>query len=239
MPAPQAAVIAQLNARFRNGRPANALEAAGVLLRQFDNEEDYSAPWRGCPRGQKVREGAGNECAIYGGRFSSSIVNAAMVGAGGKGKIALFSQDSGVVFNPLGTQLNCIYAADGGTRKMPDDGCGPTSGFCPKTRSPHDGWCDGRPIFPDRVADALNGQGARPYNEAVVNTKYLDEHLPQAVEAFFFIAGARAYQRGKGEAAHAKFHAAYPTLAATEAPLLCLDPTDLERPFRSSDCLHH
>lgn len=233
-------MIGRLNARFTGGRVANSLELAGVLLRQFDNEEDSGAPWRGCPH-QLVREGAGNECAIFGGRFSSSIVNAAMATAAGKKKIILFSEESGIVYNPHATRLNCIYAADGGTRKMPKDGCGPEKGFCEPSRSAFDGWCDGRPIFPNRIQDALRGQqeGGRPYNEAVINTEYIETHLPQAVEAFFFVSGARPFSRQRGEDAHAKFHAAYPNLRSTDAPLLCLDPNDLERPFRSRDCYHH
>ena len=238
-PSPQAAIIAQLNARFVNGGISNDLEAAGVLIRQFDNEEDYSAPWRGCPDAHHVREGAGNECAIYGGRFSSSIVNAAIYA--GRTKMTLFSQESGIVYSPHATKLNCIYAADGGTRKMPTDGCGPLKGFCEPSRSAHDGWCDGRPIHPDRIADALRGQieGSRPYNEAVINTEYIETHLPHAVDAFFFVAGARSSLRRRAELAHAKFHAAYPNLLATDAPLLCLDMSDLVRPFRPSDCFHH
>ena len=41
-------------------------------------------------------------------------------------------------------------------------------------------------LFADLTSIKANLQiwlGARPYNEAVVNTKYLDEHLPQAVNA--------------------------------------------------------
>jgi hypothetical protein len=239
-PAPQAAIIAELNRRFREGHASNDLASAGVLLRQFDMTEDQTMPWRGCPN-HVAFEGAGNECAIYGGRFSASIVNApgSTSAKAELSKISLFSKDSGVVYNPQATKLNCIYAGDGGTRKLPDDGCGDRSWFCDPERSARDSWCDGRPIAPENMADALRGQTAGSYNEAVINTAHIDAHLPQAVDAFFFVSDARPSLRKRAEEAHAKFHAKYADLHADQAPLLCVDVKDLSTPFRPPDCFHH
>lgn len=226
----------RLNSRFRDGHASNDLEEAGVILRQFDSTEDYSAPWRGCPHGKKVPEGAGNDCAIFGGRFSASIVNAALVKPSkiGPDKIALYAKESGVVYNPQATLLNCVYGGDGGTRRYPNDGCGPEKLFCDPGRSARDGWCDGKPHTPDRLADILRYQLAAAYNEVVINTAYISSHLPDAVDAFFYVAGAPETLRRHAVEAHAHFLAAYPELSAADHPLLCLVQTDLERPFREA-----
>ena len=149
--------------------------------------------------------------------------------------MVLFSSNPGVIYNPRVTRLNCVYGGDGGTRKLPDDGCGSKEGFC--DRSERDGWCDGRAHDPKHLDAILRGGLSAPYNEAVINTASIAAHLPGAVDAIFFILGdgdrLRA-ARQHAEQAHRAFVATYPEVAASR-PLLCLDPTDLDRPFRTAD----
>ena len=116
MPKPQPAIVHTLNARFRNGKPSNDLDQVGLLLRQFDNTEDHEQPWRGCPAKHVVSAGAGEDCKMFGNRFSASIVNAAMSRA--QEKIRIFSLEIGVIYSSR-VSLNCIYGGDGGTRSKP------------------------------------------------------------------------------------------------------------------------
>ena len=153
--------------------------------------------------------------------------------------MALFSKGPGIVYNPKVARLNCVYGGDGGTRSKPEDGCGPKSDFCDAQRSAQDGWCDGRAHSPDRLADILRNALSAAINEVVINTEQIDRQLPTAVDAIFVVtgpSGVSAANRARAERVHAMFLAAYPHLSAETHPLLCLDPTDLERPFRTSDC---
>ena len=186
-PLPQPAIVVELNARFREGGASNDLAAAGVLLRQFDQEEDQSAPWRGCPRGVDPSPGAGRECEIYGGRLSASLVNRELFSRRGRTSMALFSKGPGIVYNPKVARLNCVYGGDGGTRSKPEDGCGPKSDFCDAQRSAQDGWCDGRAHSPDRLADILRNALSAAINEVVINTEQIDRQLPTAVDAIFVL----------------------------------------------------
>jgi len=224
MPAPQPAIVHKLNARFRDGRPSNDLAKVGLLLRQFDAEEDQSQPWRGCPKRKKVAAGAGRECEIYGNRFSASIVNAEMFAA--QKKIRIFSNGAGVIYSPS-VRLNCIYGGDGGTRSKPEDGCGKQ--FCDPHRSQNDGWCDGLPHHSAQLANVLGHMQPGNYDEAIVDTASIDAHLPGAVEAIFYVKGSRQ-SATQGREVHAKFVRQF-DLDAAEYPLLRLDIADLERPF--------
>lgn len=224
-PKPQPAIVETLNARFRDGHPDSDLANVGLILRQFDLTEDQGRPWRGCP-GHVVMEGAGEECHIYGQRFSASIVNAKLFRT--SKKIPLFSTVSaGVVYNPKIT-LNCVYGGDGGTRKLPEDGCG--TQFCDPERSRVDGWCDGMPHRTSSVGDMLGHlSGGAGYNEVVINTKSIDELLPAAVDAIFYVKGSKASARRAREV-HEDFLKRY-KLDAARHPLLRMDQKNMERPF--------
>lgn len=223
-----------LNARFRSGVASNDLESAGILLRQFDRTEDLARPWRGCPN-HRERDGAGNDCGMFGNRLSTSIVNALMVSPN-EARVPLFSDEGGVVYSPRVARLSCIYGGDGGSRKTAD-GCG--SSWCSIQRAAvSDGfWCDGLPHRPTQLATVLRGfathaQGS--INEAIIDAAVIDANLPDIVEAFFYVnpAGAAAVRT-----AQAAFLAAYPSLslaAGTAPPLLRLDPNDPKEPFKPS-----
>lgn len=223
MPKPQPAIVHTLNARFRDGKASNELAHAGLLLRQFDDTEDQSQPWRGCPA-HVVTAGSGRECQIYGNRFSASIISAELFVK--QQKIRIFSNGAGVIYSPH-VKLNCIYGGDGGTRSKSEDGCG--SQFCEPSRSRTDGWCDGQPHVIEAMAGVLANMQPGNYNEAIINTKSIDDHLPKAVEAIFYIKN-QASQHSRD--VHANFLKEY-HLDAAEHPLLRLDPANLERPLQA------
>lgn len=166
----------------------------------------------------------GQECHIYGKRFSASIVNAQLCRR--SKRIQLFSRvDAGVVYSPR-IRLNCVYGGDGGTRKFPDDGCG--RDFCDPSRSRNDGWCDGMPHQTKFVGDMLAHLTGSGYNEVVINTQSIDDLLPHAVEAIFYLRNSAISAR-KARETHAKFVEEFGAVA--QQPLLRLDPNNLVSPF--------
>ena len=94
-----------------------------------------------------------------------------------------------------------------------------------------DSWCDGLPHRSEHLEHMLLGQQSGGYNEVVVNTAYIDTHLPQAVDAIFFVAGAPAGEVVRARKAHDAFVEKY---GASSHPLLCLDPSNLREPFRAA-----
>lgn len=112
--------VAQLNARFAEGRPSNALERVGVLVHQFDSYDDGNdhrlAPWEQCPLG---------DC-----RASSDRISVVSVGANStpdewprwkypRGpRWPLFSSSlAGLILSPVDgrNRLLCSYPYDAGT----------------------------------------------------------------------------------------------------------------------------
>ena len=228
LPTPQPAIVNTLNARFREGHPSNDLRQVGLIIRQLDNTEDQQRPWRGCPR-HHVAEGAGEDCRMYGNRFSASIVNNALFRA--DGKIKVFSLEMGVIYSPKVT-LNCVYGGDGGTRAKPEDGCG--DDFCDGSRSRRDGWCDGKPHRIAFLSPVLANLQRGNYNEVIISTKSIDDQLPGAVEAFFYLSGSVLSARRAREV-HASFLRQYKKLDASKFPLLRLDQHNLETPLHADD----
>jgi hypothetical protein len=217
-----------LNQRFRDGTASSNLTRAGVCVHQFDSEEHAAQPWRGCPRGVQAPPNAGGECAIYGGRLSSSVINAEVATASG---IRLFSHRGGVVFDPVGLELNCVYGADSGSRNYAETGCNPD--FC---QSPSDAWCNGLPHRPDPGLElVLRSQvGADRYNEVMVNAGHLDSRLPRAIEAIFALhpdAGGSAQDLDVALRVHGAFLETFPLLSAAGWPLLVLNSHDTTHPF--------
>ena len=228
MPKPQPAIIDALNAHFRDGKPSSNLAEVGLILRQFDATEDDKQPWRGCP-GHVVAEGAGNECRIYGNRFSASIVNAALFRS--EKKVQLFSKlDAGVIYSPRVT-LNCVYGGDGGTRKLPEDGCGKE--FCDPSQSKRDSWCNGLPHHSSHIGDVLANLRGGGYNEIFINTQSIDDLLPESVVAIFYPRGSVLGVRRAREV-HRDFVRKFKLDARTH-PLVRFDLNNLERPFLADE----
>ena len=108
---PPISVVDALNARFRDGQPSNDPNQAGVLLHQFDGQEDYVEGWRPCTQGSE-----NHWCATYADRFASSIIN--------RRTPYVFNEMGGMIFNTLpddGVALNqilCSYNADAGSMSV-------------------------------------------------------------------------------------------------------------------------
>lgn len=147
-PSPPPPTVMQLNQRYLHGRPSNHLLEAGVLVHMFDQTESKAEPWRGCPD-HVGTDADGGECTLFGNRLSTS-----MIWSGHSGVYGGY-RPGGIVLSPYPewTRVLCIYGSDGGTRHGGDfDGCG--TEFCNKDDA-RDGWCDGLPHKPDKLAQVL------------------------------------------------------------------------------------
>lgn len=165
---------------------------------------------------------------MFGNRLSAIIVNAGLAKV--EKHIHLFSLDVGVIYSPRIT-LNCVYGGDGGTRAKPEDGCG--HDFCAASRSRRDGWCDGLPHHTSQVADVLTNLQPGNYNEVIINTKSIQDLLPTAVEAIFYLRGNKLGAQRAREV-HTSFLSQY-KLDADSHPLLRMDPNNLEHPLLADE----
>ena len=204
--------------RFVQGTPDNDLSLAGVLVHQWDGQEDSHGTvdrrWLPCPTSVSW-------CAEFGDRFASSIINRRMNG--------LFNTQGGLIFRTSPAEVNeilCSWAADGGTMEKvchplgPSEDCMPgcwmeTPNWC----TPQRNWqCAFRPNDLQsmmRVFEAATNGNDNTYNEVIVDALYYVRHLPNSLEAMFVkSAGDQTTRR-----AHANFLAAY-GLTADDVPLL-------------------
>ena len=98
--------VDRINARFRLGQPSDNVEAAGVLLHQFDDMEDTNAPWMPCPQFKW--------CGEFGDRFSASMINARLPPGGPPGLIGIFSNTvAGFIFAPDPTGIAPLFLTAG------------------------------------------------------------------------------------------------------------------------------
>ena len=105
LPPPPIPTIDLLNQRFLAGRPSNDPNEAGVLLHQFDGQEDWARGWRPC-----TAESENRWCGQFADRFASSMVNARQP--------YVFNGNGGMIFNMNPPHLNrilCSYSADAGS----------------------------------------------------------------------------------------------------------------------------
>jgi len=227
-----------LNTRFAEGRPSSNLGDAGILFHQWDHTENLAAPWKGCPRGRaRGQNEAGNDCEMFGDRFSASLIYARMQGtAFPTGRIPLFSRSGGgVIYKPPATRISCSYAGDGGSRSKVG-GCGKV--FCDNSYA-HDGWCDGRPHQPSDLETMMHAHQTRGgYNEVIVDTGFIEDMLPTSIEAIFCVAcnGNAAQADQARDAQYVRqvrtdFMQTYGLAADTDFPLVRLDPSDWAHPF--------
>ena len=111
----------------------------------------------------------------------ASIINQRLFRIGG----TLFSRTKpGVIYSAKGVKVRCVYATDGATRQS-TDGCKGYD-FC---GSPTDLWCGGKPHRPEDVSLAATHVHGQGYNEIILDSKAIEDHLPSNVEGFFFMKG--------------------------------------------------
>mmetsp|Transcript_14278 Transcript_14278/g.37045 ORF Transcript_14278/g.37045 Transcript_14278/m.37045 type:complete len:429 (-) Transcript_14278:111-1397(-) len=158
-PGPPAATAASINMRFRNGRPSNDLQEAGLLVHQFDGLEDWqSGGFRPCRSGW---------CNNRYDHTSFSLIN--------QRNPVTFNRQGGVILASY-TPIACSYAGDGGTQSINIEyACSLTTAFGPNN-------------LKGMLQTQEGSQGkSSNYNEVVVPSRFWDAHLPFIVEAVFYI----------------------------------------------------
>ena len=86
-----------LNHLFKQGKPSNDLESAGLMVHCFDDTEDFAEPWTPCKSGF---------CTKSSRWWSGSIINQHLRTVFG---------DSGLIMSPSKVELLCSYDQDAGT----------------------------------------------------------------------------------------------------------------------------
>ena len=110
------------------------------------------------------------------------------------------------------------------------DGCGRI--FCSDEHQSKqsDPWCNGLPYRPSELQRLLEGFSTKrggSYNEAIIDSSSVDESLPAAVDAFFFVDEAEG---GDARRALREFKQTFGAAAAT-LPLVRLDLNNWAEPF--------
>jgi len=222
-----------INTRFRAGKPSNQMEEVGVIMHQWDGQGSFIP-----------------------GRVSSMIVYAGLRSRPDRRAIPLpFGNRGGFLLSPAYTQLDCLYGIDAATylyQEAPHPGCsdqfcdprnpGQGGQLCGFSGYPPTAW---RPEDMGQLLDLHGAHGAQykspgfhsGYNEVVANSRHLNDQLPFAIEAFFYIKGESPVTSDLGYGividvvqVHKLFLAAY-GLSREQVPLLVLDPSNWEEPF--------
>lgn len=203
--------MAELNQRFREGRPSEVLREAGVLVHCWDGYEEPSYPW--LPN-SLLPHAVGTASAAD--RLSASLVFRRLQGKAAQEAIPLLRDcQMGVVLRPEATLVLCAYAGDGATQSANCDppglsadclpGCVHDAGWCDPMHPVSDGWCQcsigwckGDPVRPqpwrpqdlDTMLRQHEEHFSPPdviYNEVVIGSQALVERLPRSIEAFYYV----------------------------------------------------
>ena len=258
-PPPMADVAARLNARFRNGGTSSDLQTAGVLVHQFDAMDDPNpdrSPW--LPGGFQHAE--------TGDRISAALIHARMQADPGFNIPIYSYSLAGIILNPSANRLLCSYPYDVGSMSRhcwprgvsdhclpgctrfdndPDQWCVPGTDQWRQQNPP----CSWRPEDLDAmlsVREEIRREKLRPpqkmwhdgkyYNELIFDSAHYIDHLPDSIEAVFFLDDdcgdahdgpkCRDYGIGARDAIARHFG-----LAEERLPILKLDLWNWEAPF--------
>lgn len=235
-----------LNERFRSDPYAAAwttsggVPETGVLLHAFDRREDVE-PWRpaqpqnGQPMQYEHLKQSGS--LIYLGQRASNE------------KIPHFNgEGSGLIMRPRSTRVFCGFGGDAGGKGA----CSPQSETCipgcqqqgqPLWCSPEEvhlsgnqeGTCYDRPWRPGPDLGTLFQRAANNghYNEIILDALFWDAHVPDAIEGIYYTAGISSAAVQEARRTHAAFVGRF-HLDAAETPLLVLDRSDWQAPFRAA-----
>ena len=217
---PPEPVVDQLNRRFRHGHASSSLQEAGVLLHQFDGQEDEHRPWLPC---------TASWCLSFADRFASSIISRQVS--------TLFNPEhGGLIFRPQYANVLCSWNADGGTMSMTCASADRQAGVClPGCWMGAPNWCTEEKWWeccfpPQALGEMLRTQGQNErtgYNEVIVDTAAYVQQLPLSLEAFFTLSRGDAHVR----TAHSRF-LTQTGLSAAECPLVLLQLSDHLQPFK-------
>ena len=182
---------------FKNGRPSNFLQHAGLLIHGFDGTETAEQKWQPCKVGwcQKAKNW-----------WSTSLIN--------RQHPTAFAAN-GIVLNPSNkrTKVLCSHYCDFGSLL---DGC---------KSSASDGF-EGRGVpYPaehlkDMLERSMFDEGQKnAYNEVLIDMKYYVENLPQSVSGFFFTGKSEAWAEVQATQAYVSFLDHY-NLTEDSVPLI-------------------
>ena len=248
------AVVDLINKRFREGTPNAHLGAAGTLLHQFDTIDQYDPTRVNAPSWL-----LSTEKLEWSDRISAVLINEQVRHAH---RVNPMYSDitAGVVFNPLHVKVLCSYPSDGGSMHVKcqppgaREGC--TPGCSEKAMGPRAasrvywGEKELHEMLRSQLQTASSNRGEeKRYNEVILDAFHFQEHLPQAIQAIFFIgvesshhcqstnhwAKANGHCEKFARAAHLSFLRKF-GLTAQDVPLLRLDVhARVESPFSLAD----
>lgn len=220
-PRPPFLLVETLNRRFREGRPSNTIEEAGVLVSILDGDEDREHPWK---RPFSTRD-----------HISSSLVNARHPDC----YWHLFNPGFVISSDQVQNRLRCSYAWDEGTYKVGgSSGCAYWTAFPPEELKQMMEKQDQQPWGPRHCQPAQAGGRERcgykafGYNEVVLMNEESDpwdNELPAAIEAIFVQARSGPDMVDYARRFHDGFYAAYP--GVQDVPLLHYNWEDPKEPF--------
>ena len=228
-PPPPRPVVDELNERFRNGRPNNNPSVAGVLLHQFDGQEDWNDQgWMPC-----TESSSNSWCASYSDRFASSIINAQMPN--------VFNDAGGLIFRTEPASLNrilCSFSADAGSMSFTCEPRGPSASCIPGCWNEVPNWCTAERPWqcawrPTELRAMMEAGAAQSYNEVIVDTATYVQNLPSALMAIFVLDGSPSDQQQHAHEVHTRFLAHYASagITAADVPLLRLTLNNHHTPF--------
>ena len=207
------AIVALLNERYTNAQETNDLTKVGVFMRAWDGISLPGRPWKPC--------GLDQHCARYSDRFATSIIY---------GKHTETYAAGGLVLRPEEIELNCAYAADGGSQGAVCDPPGKRADCSPGCKR----WCDpargarnwGCAWDPQHLRYMISQQKVLSpnggYNEVILDAATWVRNLPRTIMAVFVHKGAAEADVETSRRVHASFLAEY-GVTSDETPLVTYD----------------
>lgn len=248
------AKLADLNARFSNGRPSNSIREVGLLVHQIDALDEAHVgenptPWLGCTNAHTV-DGAACSARRYQDHFSASVINRKVP--------FIYSDDAvGMIIAPQFAVVRCSFPEDGGTMSRI---CGPNetsptdclqgcysiaSGgrqCVTKTEAANKQNCYAGGALMAMMAQCekfalgsfdnnngcRQGNGCR-YNEIILEKAPWADAQPHATEAIFYPVGGDAANARRVHRAFLKHYG----LSAKQVPLVRLNLDHIDAPFEA------
>ena len=256
---PDSSLLIKLNARFARGVASNDLSKVGVLVHQFDGNENPNMAWERCP---PICNGGACPCATTRDRISASVIYFSGPAIERGSFIQLERLDvGGFVLYPdhMAADPFCSYISSA-VRNSLDKQCSPlgksancTPGcvdenegntidnfWCDAETPETDAFCDGRPYAANQLEKMLRyhrSSGLEGANQVVLDGESMALNLPGTIHAFFYPESdfCPLYSECQNQVrrAHNDFLEFYKKSEA-EVPLLRVVPTDWDHPFQQA-----
>jgi len=210
----------------------------GVLVHCFDEREEEAQPWRP----QRPQPGEAYRANHL--KMSGSLIYQDQQAS--NTQIPLFKQGGGVVLRQSATRVFCGFGTDAGG--LGD--CQPTSDSCipgcwkagfswsvwcnpeeTHLSGNQEGSCYNRPYRPQDMGILFErSANNNHYNEVIIDSLFWHNHLPDAIEAFYYTVGSDAAVIAQTRRWHQQFITQYPT---SDCAMLKLNVNDWVTPFRA------